>query len=114
MPKLFSTVAMAALAPPYEYAPSIFWVPPVESGTHRSRGIDSMVTFFDPGLKRTTIIDWVSTAPWNLVSLSDPSSRTVNAPGGLTGFGVVVRVEIDGDGVGEGSTTAWLVASRAS
>ena len=74
-----------------------------------------MVTFFDPGLKRTTIIDWVSTcSPLNFESLSEPSSKTVKAPGGRTGVGVVVPVEIDGEGVGVGKTTTWLVASKAS
>src|ERR1700674_1570159 len=115
-PKLFSTVAMAAPGPPYEYAPSILPVPPVERGTHRSRGIDIIVTFLVAGLTLTRIIDWVSTwSPMNLESLSEPSSKTVNAPG--------VWVAIDGvgdpsrpvdDGVGDGTATAWPVASRAS
>jgi hypothetical protein len=61
------------------------------------------------------IIDCVSTwSPLNFVSLSEPSSNTVKAPGGRTGFGVVVDVEIDGEGEGVGMTTAWFVASRAS
>jgi hypothetical protein len=60
------------------------------------------------------IIDWVSTLPVNFVSLSEPSSNTVKAPGGLGGVGVAVPVEIDGDGVGDGTTTDTFVASKAS
>src|SRR6476646_2803631 len=89
-------------------------MPPVDRGTQRSRGIESITTFLEPGLKRTMIIDWVSTLPVNFVSLSEPSSNTVKAPGGLGGVGVAVPVEIDGDGVGDGTTTDTFVASKAS
>src|SRR5450759_1099882 len=115
MPKLFSTVAMAAPAPPYEYAPSILSVPPTERGTYRSRGMESKVTFFVAGLIRTRIIDWVSTwSALNLESLSEPSSKTVKAPGvrGVAeGDGPSPTV---GDGVGDGTATTWPVASKAS
>src|SRR6202140_2125237 len=81
--KFSSTVATAALALPCRYAASIFALPPVESGTHRSRGIDSMTTCLVVGLTRARIIDWVRTMPPNLASLSEPSRRTVNGfPGG--------------------------------
>src|ERR1700683_3383348 len=84
MLKSSSTVATAALAPPCSYAASIFAFPPVESGTHMSRGIDSMTTCLVVGLTLARIIDCVSTGPpMNLASLSEPSSSTVKgAPGG--------------------------------
>src|SRR6476660_7785179 len=117
MPKLFSTVAIAAPAPPYEYAPSILPIPPVDSGTHRSRGMDIITTFLVEGLNRTRIIDWVRTwSPMNLESLSEPSSKTVKAPG-VRGVGDGEDPDptvSKGDGVGDGTTTTWLVASIAS
>src|SRR6266550_4456129 len=89
-------------------------MPPTESGTQRSRGIESMTTFFVDGLNLTRIIDWVSSwSPMNLVSLSEPRRRTVKAPG-VRGDGLAVGpIELSGVGVGEGMSTT-LVASYAS
>src|SRR6266550_7171395 len=98
-PKSCSTVATAALAPPYEYAPSIFPEPPVDRWTNRSRGIESIVTCLVEGTTRTKIIDWVSTwSPMNLESSSEPRSRTVKAP--VIGATVAAA---DDDGEGESS-----------
>src|SRR5581483_10196660 len=105
-PKSACTVAIAARAPPYEYAQSIFPVPPVASGAHRSRGIDSIVTCLVEGTTRTRIIDWVSTrSPENFESSSEPRRRTVKAPevatvGAELALGVgLKRIEVgDGDG----------------
>src|SRR5450759_3984010 len=114
-PKLFATVAMAAPGPPYEYAPSILPEPPVERGTHRSRGMESIVTFFVAGLTRMRIIDCVSTwSPMNLVSLSEPSSNTVKAPGDLGVAAGESVGRLEAKGVGDGTATTWPVASKAS
>src|SRR5579859_1791268 len=100
---------MAAPAPPYEYAPSILYDPPVESGTQRSRGIESMITCLVCGITRTRIIDCVSTwSASNFESSSDPSRSTVKAPdcaaeGPALGEGV--NSSEVGDGVG--TTTFW-------
>src|ERR1022692_2062625 len=96
--KSSSTVATAALAPPCRYAASIFAVPPLESGTHRSRGIDSITTCRVVGLTLARIIDWVSTVPPNLASLSEPSSSTVNGcPEGATAGGADALAEADAE-----------------
>src|ERR1700681_3019826 len=102
--KSCSTVTTAALAPPWRYAASIFAVPPEESGTQRSRGIDSMTTLRVVGLTLARIIDWVSTVPPNLASLSEPSRSTVNGlPGGATTAGCVTAADAlaDGDAAAE-------------
>src|SRR5690242_7501883 len=53
-------------------------MPPPGISTHRSRGIDSMVTDFELGSTRTRIIDWVLYRSWtNFESSSEPSRRTV-------------------------------------
>src|ERR1700680_801488 len=96
--KFCSTVATAALALPCSYAASIFALPPVESGTQRSRGIDSITTCLVVGLTRARIIDWVRTTPPNLASLSEPSRSTVNGfPGGATAGGADARADADAD-----------------
>src|ERR1700730_5312084 len=96
---------MAAAGPPLAYAPSIFPLPPVESGTQRSRGMDSIVTCLLEGSTRTRIIDWVN-GDWFLPSSSEPSSRTVNgAPGAATGVGVAFTPGL----LLGGTTTTWPV-----
>src|SRR5215472_17226972 len=106
--KSCSTVATAAPADPYEYAPSIFPEPPVEKWTHRSRGMDSIVTCLVEGTTRTRIIDWVRTwSELNLESSSDPRSRIVNAP--VIGAAVAeaeALAEGEGSALGVG-TSGW-------
>src|SRR6266550_6310747 len=115
-PKSCSTVATAALAPPYEYAPSIFAEPPVERWTKRSRGIDSIVTCLVDGTTRTRIIDCVRTwSALNFESSSEPSRRTVNAPVTALGEGFCG----DGDskmsvGEGVGTVMTWPADSIAN
>src|ERR1035437_7139802 len=77
--------------------------------------MESIVTFFVAGLTRTRIIDWVSTrSALNLESLSEPSRRTVKAPG-VRGVGLGDRPSsCVGVGVGDGTSTTWPVASKAS
>src|SRR5580700_744174 len=107
--KSSSTVATDALAPPCRYAASIFALPPLESGSQRSRGIDSMTTCLVVGLTRARIIDWVRTVPPNLASLSEPSSSTVKGcPGGATAGGGVADAEAEAaaDAVAEGLDVA--------
>src|SRR5665213_1667575 len=78
--------------------------------------MDIIVTFFVAGFTRTRIIDWVRTwSLMNLESLSEPSSRTVNAPPGALALGVGVGPKgFVAEGVGEGTTTTCPVASKAS
>src|SRR5579864_1014873 len=104
--KSCSTVATAAPAPPYEYAKSALPTPPTDSGIHRSRGIESIVTCLVEGTTLTRIIDWVNTrSPMNFESSSEPSSSTVNAP--VTGT-AVAEGEVEGTGersvLGDGVT----------
>src|SRR3979490_698226 len=91
-------------------------MPPIERGTYGSRGIESMTTFLVAGLTRTRIIDWVSTlSPMNLESLSEPSSNTVKAPPADLGVGVGDGASLPvADGVGDGTSTTWPVALKAS
>src|ERR1700676_4466986 len=116
--KSCSTVTTAALAPPWRYAASIFALPPVERGTQRSRGIDSMTTLRVVGLTLARIIDWVRTVPTNLASLSEPSRSTVNGvPGGATTGGCVAAALADADAAaeaaGEERVSDWPVSWMA-
>src|ERR1700732_4970199 len=79
---------MAAAAPPFANAASIFALPPVESGTHRSRGMESMVTCFVAGSHLPRVIDWGNGYLF-FPSSSEPRSNTVKgAPGAADGVGV--------------------------
>src|ERR1700719_2717575 len=117
MLKSCSTVVTAALALPCEYAASILALPPVDSGTQRSRGIDSMTTCLVVGLTLARIIDWVRIVPPNLASLSEASSSTVKgAPGGATTGGCDAAAEAvadafaDGRGEALGRMSDWPVS----
>ena len=74
-------------------------------GTQRSRGIDSMVAFFEVGSTRMRIIDCVFTRSCaNFASSSDPSSRTVkgsvvvgNGFGTAIGSGPLFPVAVEAD-----------------
>ena len=89
-------------------------MPPVDSGTQRSRGIESMTTVFVAGMTLTRIIDWVSTwSPRNFESSSDPSSSTVKAPTCWGELGDEVGEKSRPDGEGDAISTTWPVAWTA-
>src|SRR5712692_4356126 len=90
-------------------------MPPVACGTHRSRGIDSMITCLVDGMTRTRIIDCVSTCSLrNFESSSEPIRRTVNAPC-CCGVGLAdgSGLNSEGSGEGDGMTIGLLIASYA-
>src|SRR5256885_15335124 len=94
---------MAGAGPALAYGALIFALPPVDSGTQRSRGMESIVTCLVAGSTRIRIIDCVN-GDWFLPSSSEPSSKTVNgAPDAADGAGVA---RTPGLRLG-GMTTVW-------
>src|SRR6266849_3561381 len=74
-----------------------------------------MITRLVAGRTRTRIIDCVSTwSAENLESSSEPSSKTVKAPGCTRGLGDGDGDGAFGDGVGDATVTTCPVASQAS